>query len=150
MRYSATSKLRRALRELGYIEIEGEWVKSHTKSSTSSNTVDDTDSSTSVKVIEKKELKTTTEQRAVLQLMTEEQETLRQMLTWYKRINSRSEGDTFIRIELPQSENVMISARSNKEVWEEFKEFAKKHSVNFKMGNLLDQALKEYIEKHEE
>ena len=86
--YSATDKLRRALKKLGYIESDGKRVLSHT------------------------------------------------------------DGSTFIRIELPQRENVMISARSNKVVWEEFKEFAKKHSVNFRMGDLLAQALKEYRDKY--
>lgn len=154
--YSATDKLKRALRELDYIEVDGQWKKSNTESSTtsmtSSSTVGNTNCHTAVKVIEKQELKTTAEQMAVLQLMEQEQDTLVQMLEWYKRMShtgSNTDGSTFIRVELPQSENVMISARSNKAVWEEFKEFAKKHSVNFKMGDLLAQALKDYMEKYQ-
>lgn len=142
--YSRWDKLKRALIELGYIEIDGQWVMSNTGSSTQSNTA--------IKVIETQEIKTTAEQMEVLKLMEQEQDTLMQMLAWYKKMSntgSNTDGSTFIRVELPQSENVMISARSNKIVWEEFKEFAKKHSANFKMGDLLAQALKDYMEKHE-
>lgn len=114
-------------------------------------TYSNTKCSTEVRVIEKQELKITEEQIAVFKLVEQEQETLKQMIEWYKRMShtsSNTESSTFITIELPHSENVMISARSNKVVWEEFKEFAKKHSINFKMGDLLAQALKDYMEKY--
>lgn len=147
--YSRWDKLKRAMQELGYIELDDKWVLSHTECNTNSITSSNIERMTPVKVIEKQEFNTTAQQMEVIRLMEQEQDTLKQMLAWYKRM-SHTDGSTFIRVELPRSENVMISARSNKVVWEEFKEFAKKHSVNFRMGDLLAQALKEYMEKHEE
>lgn len=153
LEYQSIDAFTKMMRKFGfkYDKNQEKYVQAdcNTQSNTKSNTKSHTYSSTSVKVIEKQELKTTAEQMAVLQLIEQEQETLMQMLDWYKRM-SNTDGNTFIRIELPKSENTMISARSNKVVWEEFKEFAKKHSVNFKMGDLLAQALKEYMEKYKE
>lgn len=154
--YSRWDKLKRAMIELGYIELDGKWVLSNTDSNTNSmtngSTESNTQSNTAVKVVKKQGLRTTAEQMAVLQLMEQEQDTLKQMLAWYKKMShtgSHTDGSTFIRVEIPHSENVMISARSNKVVWEQFKEFAKKHSANFKMGDLLAQALKDYMEKYQ-
>lgn len=71
------------------------------------------------------------------------------MLEWYKQYSNRDNtSNTVIKIELPQSENVMISTRSNKVVWERFKVFAKNNSVNFKMGDLVAQALQDYMDKY--
>ena len=71
------------------------------------------------------------------------------MIGWYKRYsNTDKTSSTLIKTELPQSENVMISTRSNKAVWEQFKIFAKNNSVNFKMGDLVAQALLDFMKKH--
>ena len=161
LEYQSIDALTKMMRKFGYKydKFSEKYIKAecntdcNTDSHTKSNTGSNTKRNTAVKVIEKQELKTTAEQIAVLQFMEQEQETLIQMLEWYKRMSntdSNTDSNTFIRVELPQSENVMISARSNKVVWEEFKEFTKKHSVNFKMGDLLAQALKEYMEKYKQ
>lgn len=84
-----------------------------------------------------------------VELLEQEQETLRNMIEWYKQYsNTNNTSNTLIRIELPQSENVMISTRSNQVVWEQFKIFAKNNSANFKMGDLVAQALLDYMNKY--
>lgn len=71
------------------------------------------------------------------------------MIEWYKVFsNIGNISNTIMKIELPQSENVMISTRSNKVVWEKFKTFSKNHSANFTMGDLVAAAFLEYIEKY--
>ena len=52
-----------------------------------------------------------------------------------------------IKIELPKSESTKTSIRVNKEVWEQFGQFAELHS-EFVKGDLLAQALKEYMDRH--
>lgn len=79
------------------------------------------------------------------------------LLTWYKAYGgqvSSNEPQVIevvqqgIKIELPKSESTKTSIRVNKEVWEQFGQFAELHN-EFVKGDLLAQALKEYMEKHE-
>lgn len=84
-----------------------------------------------------------------VELLQQEQDTLKSMIEWYKQYsNTNNTSNTLIRIELPQSENVMISTRSNQVVWDQFKIFAKNNSANFKMGDLVAQALLDYMNKY--
>lgn len=120
---------------------------SNTKCSTSSNT----DSNTSIQPVENHNFLPKTVDIELLNLLETEQETLKKMIEWYKEVNTTNKpSNTFIKVELPASENIMISTRSNKVIWEQFKVFAKKNSVNFKMGDLVAQALKEYMDKYDE
>lgn len=79
------------------------------------------------------------------------------LLTWYKTNGGQvsSNGSQVIevvqpgiKIELPKSESMKTSIRVNKEVWGQFGKFAELHN-EFVKGDLLAQALKEYMEKHE-
>lgn len=74
-----------------------------------------------------------------------ERETFMDMLEWFKKYRITTTSD--ILIELPISDNVMVSCRSNKAIWEQFGEFTKEHS-SFSKGDLLAQALKEYMKKY--
>lgn len=82
---------------------------------------------------------------------------LDEMLEWYKqqKVQERDGSRTTvvevinqgIQIKLPKVESIKVSVRVNKDVWEVFGEFAVKHS-EFAKGDLLCQALKEYMDKH--
>lgn len=78
------------------------------------------------------------------------------LLTWYKacvgQMSSKEQQvievvQQGIKIDLPKSESTKTSIRVNKEVWEQFGQFAEQHN-EFVKGDLLAQALKEYMEKH--
>lgn len=142
--YSRWDKLKRALVELGYIEVEGSWISSNTDCNTSGNTG-------GMEIVEThKQAIIEPGQLQFVELLAQEQDTLKSMIEWYKRYsNTDNTSNTFIKIELPQSENVMISTRSNQVVWEQFKIFAKNNSANFKMGDLVAQALLDYMKKYQ-
>ena len=53
-----------------------------------------------------------------------------------------------IQIDLPKIESIKTSIRVNKEIWQQFGKFAELHS-EFVKGDLLAQALKEYMEKYQ-
>lgn len=142
--YSAADKLKRALKELGYIEINGHWEKSNTESNTKCNTTKN-----EIVAVNKQQIAEQRVQLEVVNLLEQEQDTLKAMLEWFKKFsNTNNTSNTLIKIELPISENVMVSTRSNKVVWEQFKVFAKNNSANFKMGDLVAQALLDYMEKY--
>lgn len=78
------------------------------------------------------------------------------LLTWYKAYGgqvSSNEQQVIevvqqgIKIELPKSESTKTSIRVNKVIWEQFGHFAELHS-EFVKGDLLAQALKEYMGKY--
>lgn len=78
------------------------------------------------------------------------------MLTWYKAYEgqlSSNEPQVIevvqqgIKIDLPKSKSLKTSIRVNKQVWEQFGQFAELHN-EFVKGDLLAQALKEYMEKY--
>lgn len=80
------------------------------------------------------------------------------LLTWYKAYGGQMSSNELqiievvqqgIKIDLPKSESTKTSIRVNKEVWEQFGQFAELHS-EFVKGDLLAQALKEYMEKYKE
>lgn len=140
--YSRWDKLKRALNELGYEEVDGKWIESNTGCNTDCNTTMEIVEVHKHEVIEPSQLQ-------FVELLEQEQETLRNMIEWYKQYsNTNNTSNTLIKIELPQSENVMISTRSNQVVWEQFKIFAKNNSANFKMGDLVAQALLDYMNKY--
>lgn len=139
--YSRPDKLKRALIELGYKEQDGEWINDDL----TSNTVCNTTCITNVENIGLASIK----ELEFVTMLEQEQDTIRNMIEWYKRYsNTDNTSNTIIKIELPQSDNTMISTRSNKVVWEQFKIFAKNNSANFKMGDLVAQALLDYMNKY--
>lgn len=79
------------------------------------------------------------------------------MLAWYKQQGGQEQDrcrtdvveviNQGIQIDLPKVESIKTSVRVNKEIWEVFGLFAMQHS-EFAKGDLLCQALKEYMEKH--
>ena len=78
------------------------------------------------------------------------------LLTWYKAYGGQMSSDGSrvlevvqqgIKIELPKSESLKTSIRVNRDIWVQFGQFAELHS-EFVKGDLLAQALKEYMEKH--
>lgn len=78
------------------------------------------------------------------------------LLTWYKAYGGQMSSDESrvieivqqgIKIELPKCESLKTSIRVNKDIWVQFGQFAELHS-EFVKGDLLAQALKEYMEKH--
>lgn len=138
--YSRVDKLKRALTELGYIEVEGKWQNCNTDCNTKYNSME--------KLIEvKRPTNINTKHLQLLKNLEQEEDTLLNMIEWYKTYSSTSiTCNTHIKIELPKSENVMISTRSNKVVWEQFKVFAKNNNANFTMGDLVAQALLNYMD----
>lgn len=79
------------------------------------------------------------------------------MLEWYKQregqVRDRGRTDVIevinqgIQIDLPKVESIKTSIRVNKDIWEQFGVFADIHS-EFVKGDLLAQALKEFMDKH--
>lgn len=151
--YSGADKLKRALKELGYIEIDKQWIQNKANdmnSNTSSNTNSNTSSNTNKMVEVHKQQIADINKLNIVTFMEQEQDTLKAMIEWYKKnSNTINTSNTFIKIELPISENVMISTRSNKVVWEKFKMFAKSNSASFTMGDLVAQALLDFMNKHQ-
>lgn len=79
-----------------------------------------------------------------------------EVLEWYKtgggQVSSEKEQvieviNQGIQLNLPKSESIKTSIRVNKDIWEQFGAFAEVHS-EFVKGDLLAQALKEYMDKH--
>lgn len=79
-----------------------------------------------------------------------------EVLEWYKTGGGQVSSDKEqvievinqgIQLELPKSESIKTSIRVNKEIWEQFGAFAGVHS-EFVKGDLLAQALKEFMDKH--
>ena len=152
--YASLDSLTKAFKKFGYTycKEEKKYIHRDLMSNTGSNTDSNTSSNTpkmDITLVEKKEMQVPV-QSEVLDLLDQEKDTLKDMIAWYKQYsNTSNTSNTFIKIELPISENVMISTRSNKVVWEQFKIFAKNNSANFKMGDLVAQAFKEYMEKYQ-
>lgn len=143
--YSRPDKLRRALKELDYVEYKGNWIKVSEDCNTRSNTNSNTEKN-EVVLVENNQISLPHD---IIDLLQEEQGTVKAMIDWYKVFsNTCNTSNTIMKIELPQSENVMISTRSNKVVWEKFKTFCKNHSANFTMGDLVAAAFLEYMEKY--
>ena len=78
------------------------------------------------------------------------------LLTWYKAYGGQLSSDDSqiievvkhgINIDLPQSKSIKTSIRVNQEIWEQFGKFAELHK-EFSKGDLLAQAIKEYMEKY--
>ena len=74
------------------------------------------------------------------------------IIEWFKTKDNDSNTEVIqviqgLHIDLPQSENVMISTRSNKIIWEQFNKFCEEHS-QFKKGDLLAKALLDLMETY--
>lgn len=148
------SGLKSFLNRLDYYSVNGIYSKkSNTNSTTMINTDSNTQSNThSNTVIEVPAIveappvpSLEPQQEEAISLLVEERETLQDMLSWYKKYRALATSD--IIIELPISENTMTSCRSNKAIWEQFGEFATNNKT-FPKGDLLAQALKEFMDKY--
>lgn len=115
---------------------------SSTNDSTDSTTQISTKSSTS-EAMDKQEMQILGNE--LIDTLTNEQGTLIEMIQWFKTYKQTTTGD--IVIELPVSENVMTSCRANKVIWDQFGEFAKNNRT-FSKGDLLSQALIEFMNKY--
>lgn len=80
-----------------------------------------------------------------------------ELLSWYKtsggQVSSNDQQvieviNQGIQIDLPKVESIKTSIRVNKDIWEQFGAFAGVHS-EFVKGDLLAQALKEFMDKHD-
>lgn len=144
--YASLDSLTKVMRKNGYT-----YSKQEEKYINNSNTECNTFCITPVKIIEtpKNEIQVI-ERSEVIELIEDEKETLKELLEWFKAYrNTGNTSNTLIKIELPESENIMISARSNRVVWDRFKNFAKKNSAHFTLGDLVAQALLDYMKKYE-
>lgn len=156
--YSSIDSLTRYMRKQGYkySKEEKKYVKadSNTKCNTNSNTtcnIEDSNSNTKVQNVTKNEMVLDNDQIAVLNILQEEQHTLLSMLEWYKQqvSNTRNTNSNtlLMTVNLPKSENVIVSSRANKEVWAKFKEFTKKNN-DFTACDLLSQALVDFMNRY--
>lgn len=147
--YASLDSLTKIMRKHGYTydDAEGKYIKKDC------NTVCNTKGITNEVAIVQTELvpaKVHSIGNELLTYIESEQDVLVEMINWFKNYsNTCSTSNTLIKIELPESENTMISTRSNKIVWEQFKNFAKKNSPYFTMGDLVAQAFLEYMKKYD-
>lgn len=152
--YASLDSLTKAFRKQGYkySDDKQKYVQvSNTTCNTDSSTESNTNSNTQSMDIIEVHSHTVIDQSQLefISLLEQEEETIKNMIDWYKRYsNTDKTSNTLIKIELPQSENVMITVRSSKTVWDQFRSFAKSNSANFKMGDLLAQALLDFMKKH--
>lgn len=79
-----------------------------------------------------------------------------EMLDWYKTVGGQLSYtkdhvieviDSGIQIKFPKSDSIKVSIRVDKNIWEQFGVFSTMHR-EFGKGDLLAQALKEYMDKH--
>ena len=156
--YSSIDSLTRYMRKQGYkySKEEKKYVKadSNTTCNTNSNTtcnIEDSNSNTKVQNATKNEMVLDNAQIEVLNILQEEQHTLLSMLEWYKQQVSNTcntnSNTLLMTVNLPKSENVIVSSRANKEVWAKFKEFTKKNN-DFTACDLLSQALVDFMNKY--
>ncbi len=67
-----------------------------------------------------------------------------ELYNWYK-----SQGNSIIKIDLPESNIKRTTIRINEKIWDDFDEFCENHKP-YDKHTLMAQALKEYMEKYEE
>lgn len=156
--WSSLDSLTRAMRKNGYIydKIKAEYVQGTEVCQVSAND----DKRADVAVIPNDtmiDLKTDKLKGKVIDLANNHEEIMK-MLAWYKAYGGQVSPNATevievinkgIHIELPKVESIKTSIRVNKSIWEQFGLFANNHS-EFIKGDLLAQALKEYMEKHRE
>ena len=89
--------------------------------------------------------------------LAEHYEEIMGLLSWYKtsggQLSSTKQQiieivNQGIQIDLPKVESIKTSIRVNKDIWAQFGLFADRHS-EFVKGDLLAQALKEFMDKHD-
>lgn len=89
--------------------------------------------------------------------LSEHYEEIMDLLSWYKTSGGQVSSDDQqvievinqgIKIDLPKVDSIKTSIRVNKDIWEQFGAFAGVHS-EFVKGDLLAQALKEFMDKHD-
>lgn len=142
--YASLDSLTKLMRKNGYKFSDRYQQYIHTASNTESihlpiNTLCNTPSITPPQEL--------SEHKEQIVTLLQDYDTLQAMIEWFKKFNN-TDSSIGLKIELPQSENTMITIRGNEEIWKAFGEFAKKNS-SFTKGELLSQALKEFIEKYD-
>lgn len=152
--YSRPDKLKRALKELGYVydDIKGIWC--NTECDTECNTMPKepcntqriTRSITPIAQPKPQKLSIHSEHLELFNDLIEERETLKNMLIWYKK-HIDTAGTDILLIELPESENQLVTVRTNKAVWEEFGKFAEENKA-FSKGDLVAQALLDFVKRN--
>lgn len=123
--------------------------KSNKRSNTISNTDAITNNSVNYNTTSNTYSNTESERMIPVDLMdlwSNEKGTIEDMVRWYKKLKEETKTDIFI--DLPKAANVMVSTRSNKVIWEAFGVFAEKYKQNFSKGDLLAEALREFMEKY--
>lgn len=155
--WSSLDTLTRTMRKRGYVydKVIGKYVKrtdgGHMSSDKTEHEILATQKSTMI------DLKNDMLKGNILGLAKHYDEIMG-LLTWYKAYGGQlSSNDSQIievvkqgiNIDLPQSKSIKTSIRVNQEVWEQFGQFAELHS-EFGKGDLLAQALKEYMENYKE
>lgn len=137
--YASLDSLTKLMKKNGYKFSDQHQQYIHTESNTLSIThLNNTESNTLSITLQP-------QQEQLLSLL-DDYETLQKMIDWFKKFNN-TDASPGLKIELPQSENTMITIRGNKEIWEAFGEFAKQNN-SFTKGDLLSQALKDFMDKH--
>lgn len=153
--WSSLDTLTRTMRKRGYVydKVIEKYVKRTDEGQLSSNKTGDkiatTQNSTMI------DLKNDMMKGNILGLAKHYDEIMG-LLTWYKAYGGQLSSNEpqiievvkqGINIDLPQSKSIKTSIRVNQEIWEQFGKFAEQHR-EFVKGDLLAQALKEYMENY--
>lgn len=153
--WSSLDTLTRTMRKRGYVydKIQGKYVQVADGRQVSSSVEKEVSIIESNAIID---LQNHTFKESILGL-AERYEEIVEVLTWYKTNGRQVSSDKEqvievinqgIQIDLPKTDSIKTSIRVNKDIWEKFGAFAGVHS-EFVKGDLLAQALKEYMEKHQ-
>ncbi|MGL5381799.1 hypothetical protein [Clostridium sp.] len=152
--YSRTANLSSWMKRRGYIynEIEEKYIKEGIQE------IKENDKNSLESIDPRKYLFLNDEElKAKIIKMGEQYDNIQEMLEWFRTKDRQMSSDQKtevievinqgIQINLPKVDSIKTSIRVNKEVWREFGRFAEDHS-EFVKGDLLCQALKEFMGKH--
>lgn len=152
--WSSLDTLTRTMRKRGYTydNLQGKYIQMSDGGQVSSKVKQEVSIIQSNAIID---LQNETFKESILGL-AERYEEILEVLDWYKTGGGQVSSDKEqvievinqgIQLDLPKCESIKTSIRVNKDIWEQFGAFAGVHS-EFVKGDLLAQALKEFIEKH--
>lgn len=152
--WSSLDTLTRTMRKRGYIydKLQSKYIKVAEGGQVSSKTDREITTIQSNVTIE---LQDDTLKENILGL-AEHYEEIMALVSWYKtnggQVSSNKQQvieviNKGIQIDLPRVESIKTSIRVNKDIWTQFGVFSDVHS-EFAKGDLLAQALKEFMDKH--
>lgn len=152
--WSSLDTLTRMMRKRGYIydKLQEKYVKVSDRGQMSSKAKQEL---TVIKNNTDIDLQNGMFKESILELAKRYEEIV-EVLEWYKTGVGQMSSDKEqvievinqgIQIHLPKSESIKTSIRVNKYIWEQFRVFAGVHS-EFVKGDLLAQALKDYMDKY--